>query len=84
MGGQVVSSRTHFGIEASVSETVFGVGLGFSQIPDKLINAKNFGDEVYLIMNQSRLKLSPAEMNKVKIIKEYQKPDNDKLLLIQI
>jgi hypothetical protein len=64
--------------------TVFGVGLGFTKIPEKLIDAKNYGDEVYLVINQSRLKLLPEEMNKVEIIKEYQKPNNDKLLLIKI
>ncbi|MEI8067702.1 MAG: glycosyltransferase family 39 protein [Candidatus Shapirobacteria bacterium] len=64
--------------------TIIGVGLGFSKIPSNLINAKNYGDEVYLIMNQSRLNLSQEEMNKVKIIKKYPKPNNDNLLLIQI
>lgn len=64
--------------------TVFGVGLGFTTIPDKLIDAKNHGDEVYILMNKSRLSLVPDELKKVQIIKEYQKPYNDKLLLIKL
>lgn len=64
--------------------TVFGVGLGFDRIPGKLIDAKNHGDEVYLLINQSRLKLHPDEMKLVRIVKEYPKPEDDSLLLIQI
>ena len=64
--------------------TVFGVGLGFTTIPDKLIDAKNHGDEVYILINKSRLSLVPDELKKVQILKEYQKPYNDKLLLIKL
>ncbi|HEX8923458.1 MAG TPA: hypothetical protein VF828_01850, partial [Patescibacteria group bacterium] len=64
--------------------TVFGVGLGFTKIPGKLIDAKNHGDEVYLLMNRSRLELLPDELNKVTIYKTYPKPFGDDLLLIKI
>lgn len=64
--------------------TVFGVGLGFKTIPEKLIDAKNHGDEVYILINKSRLELVPDELKKVQIVKEYQKPNDDKLLLIKI
>jgi len=64
--------------------TIIGLGLGFTSVPDNLNNAKKFGDEVYIIANQSRLKLNSLEMDKVKIIQKYSKPDNDYLLLIQI
>lgn len=64
--------------------TIFGVGLGFDKIPEKLVDAKLHGDEVYLLMNRSRLKLQPKELKLVQIIKEYPKPGNDALLLIQI
>jgi hypothetical protein len=64
--------------------TIFGVGLGFDTIPDKLIDAKNHGDEVYLLINRSRLKLSSEEIAKTKFIYRYPKPQNDELLLIQI
>lgn len=64
--------------------TIFGVGLGFDRIPEKLIDAKLHGDEVYLLMNRSRLKLQPKDLKLINIIKEYPKPGNDALLLIQI
>jgi len=64
--------------------TVIGLGLGFTSIPDNLVNAKKFGDEVYIVANQSRLKLNSSEMDKVKIIEKYPKPNDDYLLLIQI
>lgn len=64
--------------------TVIGVGLGFDQIPTSLVNAKNFGDEVYLLINQSRNRLSSTEIDKLTIIKEYPKPGNDKLVLFQL
>lgn len=64
--------------------TVIGVGLGFTQIPDNLVNAKNYGDEVYLLLNQSRLQLTPTETKKLTIVKEFPKPDNDKLVLFRL
>ena len=64
--------------------TIFGVGLGFDKIPEKLIDAKQHGDEVYLLINRSRLKILPEELKLVRIVKEYPKPGNDALLLIQI
>lgn len=64
--------------------TIFGVGLGFDKIPEKLIDAKNHGDEVYILANKSRLDLLPEEMNKVSIVLSYEKPNNDKLLLLKI
>lgn len=64
--------------------TVIGYGLGFTQIPDALINAKEFGDEVYLLINQSRLTLNSDQLDKIEIIEKYPKPQNDYLLLIKI
>ncbi len=64
--------------------TVFGVGLEFTLIPEKLTIAKNYGDEVYLLINQSRLKLLPAEVQKLTLIKSYDKPNSDKLLLYKL
>ena len=63
--------------------TVIGQGLGFTKLPDGLVNAKNHGDEVYLLINKSRLKLDTIETDKLKLIKSYSKPDNDQLLLFQ-
>lgn len=64
--------------------TVFGVGLGFNKIPEKLIDAKNHGDEVYILINKSRLNLLDEELKKTSEILSYPKPDNDKLLLLKI
>lgn len=64
--------------------TVFGVGLGFSQIPPKLVDAKNYGDEVYILINKSRLKLTIEDVNKLKLINSFDKPENDQLLLFQL
>ncbi len=64
--------------------TVIGLGLGFDTIPSNLVDAKNHGDEVYMLINQSRLVLLPDEIAKLKTIHQYLKPDGDKLLLLQI
>ena len=62
--------------------TVIGQGLGFTTVPDQLINAKDYGDQVYLLINHSRLNLS--DYNSFAIVKQYPKPDGDKLLLLKI
>ncbi len=64
--------------------TVIGQGLGFTHIPESLLNAKEFGDEVYLLINQSRLLLLPEEKSKLKLIQQYPKPDGDYLELYQL
>lgn len=64
--------------------TVFGVGINIEQIPDKLIDAKNFGDEVYLLFNSSRLKLSSADISTLTLVKSILKPDGDALLLYRL
>ncbi len=64
--------------------TIIGQGLGFTEIPDSLINAKNYGDEVYLLINQSRLKINSNQLNQLKLIKSFDKPDKDQLLLFQL
>ena len=64
--------------------TVIGYGLGFTQIPDGLINAKKFGDEVYLLINQSRLALNSDQLDKLTLVNKYSKPKNDNLLLYRL
>jgi len=64
--------------------TVLGLGLGFTQIPDRLVNARAYGDEVYLLMNQSRFSVSSLDQEKLQLIKSYPKPDGDSLLLYQL
>lgn len=60
--------------------TVFGVGNGLSQIPEKLLDAKAHGDDVYLLLNDNRHSLT----GNFEIIKNIQKPDGSKLILYRI
>lgn len=64
--------------------TVFGVGINIEEIPKKLIDAKNYGDEVYLLFNASRLKLSSTDINTLTLVKSTLKPDGDALLLYRL
>jgi 4-amino-4-deoxy-L-arabinose transferase-like glycosyltransferase len=64
--------------------TVFGVGIDLTDIPSKLIDARNYGDEVYMLFNQSRLKLTPSQLNEVTLVSRYPKPGNDYLLLYRL
>ena len=64
--------------------TVIGVGLGFTSLPQSLINAKNFGDEVYLLINQSRLFLNSVDLSKINPVIIYPKPNQDKLILFSL
>ena len=64
--------------------TVFGVGLDITDVPAKLIDARQHGDEVYLLFNQSRLKLTPEAKSQVEAILSVDKPNNDKLLLLKL
>lgn len=64
--------------------TIIGEGLDFTQIPIGLIDAKNHGDEVYLLINKSRLKVNSNQLNQLQLIKSFDKPNNDQLLLYKI
>lgn len=64
--------------------TIFGVGLDLTEIPLKLIDAKNHGDEVYLLFNQSRLKLPDSLLTDLILVRKYPKPDTDFLLLYKL
>ncbi len=64
--------------------TIFGVGLNITKIPEKLIDARNYGDEVYLLFNQSRLKLDSSELSKLILVRKTPKPDGDALLLYKL
>jgi hypothetical protein len=64
--------------------TIIGLGLGFTSIPTNLSNAKNYGDEVYLLINKSRLKIYSSELDKMKLISTFEKPKDDELLLYQL
>lgn len=64
--------------------TIIGLGLGFTSIPNNLTNARNYGDEVYLVINKSRLSLSSLEQDKLELINSFQKPNNDAYLLYKL
>lgn len=64
--------------------TIFGVGLDITEIPPKLIDARQHGDEVYLLFNQSRLKLTKSAQEKTSLIRSYPKPAGDNLLLLKL
>lgn len=64
--------------------TMFGVGVNITEVPAKLIDAYNHGDEVYLLFNQSRLKIPQTELDKLTLVKKFLKPDNDYLVLYKL
>lgn len=64
--------------------TVIGQGLGFATVPQNLIEAKEYGDQVYLIINKSRFNTVSLEQNGLNLIKSFDKPDSDKLMLYQL
>ena len=52
--------------------TVIGVGVNITEIPDSLIESKEFGNKTYLVINNSRLRANPDELN-LKLIASYSK-----------
>ncbi len=64
--------------------TIVGQGLGFATVPEGLINAKEYGDDVYLLINKSRFNVVSLEQGGLNLIKSFDKPDSDKLLLYQL
>jgi hypothetical protein len=64
--------------------TVFGVGVAVNKIPDKLIDARLYGDEVFLLINQTRNKLLSSETDRLELVKSYPKPGSDTLQLYRL
>lgn len=64
--------------------TVFGVGLGFTKVPEKLLDARRHGDEVYLIGNKSRLRLDSDQFSSLTLVSSTIKPDGDSLQLYRL
>lgn len=64
--------------------TIIGQGLGFATVPENLIEAKEYGDEVYLLINKSRFNTVSLEQDGLSLIDSFDKPDFDKLLLYQL
>lgn len=69
--------------------TIIGVGISIEKIPSQLIEARNAGDRVYLVVNESRFKIKNLEAVGLKLVQAYPKavrPDGtqDKLLLMEL
>ena len=64
--------------------TVFGVNNDLVEIPEKLIEARNYGDDVYVIKNSSTNVFNPESLSKLNLIKSYIKPDGGAILLYQL
>lgn len=64
--------------------TVFGVDTGPTQIPAKLIDAKNYGDDVYLLLNSPKEKLSQSALDRLTLTLSFSKPDGSQLLLYKL
>lgn len=70
--------------------TIIGVGLGITKVPQSLVGAFKFGDETFLIINDSRLDISIKNLGEygLNIVSEYpkaRKPDGgmENLLLLR-
>lgn len=86
----IVGAEGHFGTlpdglqiytDSTKQLTIIPSGIGLTSIPENLMDAYNHGDEVYLLFNKNRINIFS---NNLKIVKEYDKPDNDKLILFKI
>lgn len=64
--------------------TVIGVGVNIKLIPENLLNAHTYGDEVYLLLNKTRNFLPETELKKLELIKQYPKPENDYMELYKL
>ncbi len=64
--------------------TVFGVGLEIETVPDKLVDARNHEDDVYLLINRSRHHLKPSAISLLDLVYSYPKPNNDSLDLYRL
>lgn len=64
--------------------TVFGVNNDLVNVPEKLIDARNHGDEVYVIKNSSKNNFSPEAQNLLILISTFNKPDNTAVTLYRL
>lgn len=64
--------------------TVFGVNNDLVDVPEKLIDARNHGDEVYVIKNSSKNNFNPKALNLLTLISTYIKPDNSAIYLYKL
>lgn len=89
--GIVVGTEGYFGtlpdglqiyLQGEKDITVFGVGQPMVVLSKELINARDFGNDVFLVVNQSRF-LIPDSGN-LELIKDFEKPEGDKLLFFKL
>ncbi len=64
--------------------TVFGVNNDLVEIPTKLIDARNHGDDVYVIKNSSKNIFTPSFLSQLNLISSYPKSDNSAIYLYQL
>lgn len=64
--------------------TVIGVGVDINKISPQLIDARQHGDEVYLLLNHSRNHLPPESLDKLQLLKQFPKPKSDFLDLYRL
>jgi len=89
--GIVVGTEGYFGtlpnglqvyLEKEANISVIGVGYPIKVLPEPLLNAKEFGNQVYLVVNQSRMEYPRVE--ELELIAEYPKVGEDKLLFFEL
>lgn len=64
--------------------TIFGVNNDLVDIPEKLIDARNHGDDVYVIKNSSKNNFNPKALENLNLISTYNKPDGSAIYLYQL
>jgi 4-amino-4-deoxy-L-arabinose transferase-like glycosyltransferase len=89
----IVGTEGHFGtlpdglqiyVQDEPNITVIGVGLPIKDIPTQLKEAKQAGNEVYLVVNQSRFAIENWPELELTKVNEYNKPGGDSLLFFKL
>jgi len=70
--------------EGQKNLTVIGVGNNLEKLPDSLVNAYLYGDEVYILLNQTRNKLNSLDLTRLELVSSYPKPKADSLQLYRL
>ncbi|MFH1601736.1 MAG: hypothetical protein ABIB61_02145 [Candidatus Shapirobacteria bacterium] len=89
--GIVVGTEGYFGtlpdglqiyLEKEADISVIGVGFPLETLPESLTNAQEYGNQVYLVINKSRLGYPRVE--DWELIGQYSKPGGDELLFYKL
>ena len=59
-------------LEGTPNVVTIGVGLGFNELPESLLESKKAGNKTYLVINKSRLVVSPDKLG-LKLLAAYPK-----------